>query len=219
MIPDGPRVSKNRRDLYSSPKLIIAKMALRLEGFVDRQGEYAALNCNCVSAPSNGWSLDSIAVVLHSSVVAFAYKQYFDGLRMGGGYLPFQAPQLKIIPIPKIKKPAAENLDKLGRFGALCAGRRVEDAVRAFLADLSDACVMECYFREHMAERDLLFLDDLAPDFAAYDPDAGETQQREFLTHLYRILNAPSSKIRNRLLRLTADSPDFLAVIKAEGKA
>ena len=27
----------------------------------------------------------------------------------------------------------------------------------SFLEDLIDACVMECYFREHMAERDLLF--------------------------------------------------------------
>jgi len=27
----------------------------------------------------------------------------------------------------------------------------------SFLEDLIDACVMECYFREHMAERDVLF--------------------------------------------------------------
>ena len=32
-----------------------------------------------------------------------------------------------------------------------------------FLEDLIDACVMESYFREHMAERDLLFHDTVAP--------------------------------------------------------
>lgn len=83
--------------------------------------------------------------------------------------------------------------------------------------DLIDACVMECYFREHMAERDLLFLDDLAPQLSAYDPSASASQQREFIAQLHRTLNAPASKIRNRLLRLTADSPDLLAVIKEEG--
>ncbi len=83
-----------------------------------------------------------------------------------------------------------------------------------FLEDLIDACVMECYFREHMAERNLLFHDDLA----AYDPEASEANQRDFLNHLHRTLNAPESKIRNCLLRLTADSPDLLAVIKQEGK-
>lgn len=218
MIPDGPKVSKNRRNLFSSPKLIIAKMALRLEGFVDREGNYAALNCNCASAPSCGWSLDSLAVVLHSSVVAFAYKQYFDGLRMSGGYLPFQAPQLKIIPVPNVQKVAVDKLDILGRLCALATEPETEESVRTFLTDLADACVMECYFHEHMAERDLQFLDELAPHLATYNVAATKAQQCEFLARLHRTLNAPTSKIRNRLLRLTADSPDLLAVIKTEGK-
>lgn len=87
-----------------------------------------------------------------------------------------------------------------------------------FLEDLIDACVMECYFREHMEERDLVFLDTVAPHIAAYDPEASEAKQRELLAELHRTLNSPSSKVRNRLLRLTADSPDLLAVIKAEGR-
>lgn len=217
MIPDGSKVSKNRRDLYSTPKIIFAKMALRMEGFVDREGEYAALNCNCASSPKGGWSLDSLAVVLHSSVVAFAYKQYFDGLRMSGGYLPFQAPQLRIIPLPNINKSAVGGLETLGQLRALAADYQVEESIRAFVTDIADACVMECYFREHMAQRDLLFLDDLAPHLADYDRTVGESKQREFLASFYRTLNAPPSKIRNRLLRLTADSPDLLAVIKADG--
>jgi adenine-specific DNA-methyltransferase len=88
----------------------------------------------------------------------------------------------------------------------------------AFLEDLIDACVMECYFREHMAERDLLFHDTVAPHLAAYAPEASAAQQRDFLTHLHQTLNAPSHPVRNRLLRLTADSPDLLAIIKQEGR-
>ncbi len=93
-----------------------------------------------------------------------------------------------------------------------------ETSPAQFLEDLIDACVMECYFGEHMAERDLLFLNDVAPHLGVYDPNASEASQREFLAHLHGTLNAPSSKIRNRMLRLTADSPDLLAVIKEEGK-
>ena len=218
ILPDGPRVSQNRRDLYSSPKLIFAKMALRMEGFIDRLGEFAALNCNCASEPKNGWSLDSLALVLHSSVVAFAYKQYFDGLRMSGGYLPFQAPQLKTIPLPKVSEMPLKSLNSLGHLRSLVANSDIGEAIRSFVSDLSDACVMECYFREHMAERDLLFLDELAPHLATYDPTASEAQQGDFLAQLHRNLNAPDSKIRNRLLRLCVDSPDLLAIIKAEGK-
>jgi hypothetical protein len=160
-----------------------------------------------------------MALILHSTVVAFAYKQYFDGLRMSGGYLPFQAPQLKMIPMPKLQERNAGILDALGRLRATSSEVEIDLPARTFLADLSDACVMECYFREHMAERDLLFLDDLAPHFGAYDPDANESRQRDFMEQLYRTLNSSTSKIRNRLLRISADSPDLLAVIKAEGKA
>ncbi len=71
----------------------------------------------------------------------------------------------------------------------------------SFLEDLIDAGVMEYDAREHMAERDLLFHDTLAPHLAAYAPEASEAQQRDFLPHLHQTLNAPSHPIRNRLLR------------------
>ena len=45
-----------------------------------------------------------------------------------------------------------------------------------------------------MAERDLLFLDDLIPQLAAYNPNTAESQQREFIAQFYRSLNAPSSE-------------------------
>ena len=85
----------------------------------------------------------------------------------------------------------------------------------AFLEDLIDACVMENYFREHMAERDLLFHDTVAPHLATYAPEASAAQQRDYLTHLHQTLNAPSRPIR---LRLTADSPGLFAIIKLEGR-
>ena len=72
----------------------------------------------------------------------------------------------------------------------------------AFLEDLIDACLMESYFREHRAERDLLFHDTVAPHLAAYAPDASAAQQRDFLTHLRQTLNAPSHPIRNRLHKI-----------------
>ncbi len=59
--------------------------------------------------------------------------------------------------------------------------------------------------------------DTAAPHLAAYAPEASAAQQRDFLTNLYRTLNAPSHPIRNRLLRISADSPELLGVIKAEG--
>lgn len=95
----------------------------------------------------------------------------------------------------------------------------VSSAATAFLVDLVDACVMECYFREHMAERDLLFNESLTLHLTAYSVEADAPNQRDFVNRLHQTLNAASHPIRNRLLRLTADSPDVLAVIKQEADA
>jgi hypothetical protein len=114
--------------------------------------------------------------------------------------------------IHPLSNPPSERRFPLIQFAKAEAG--ASPGAAAFLEDLIDACVMECYFREHMAERDLLFHDTVAPHLAAYAPEASAAQQRDYLTHLHQTLNAPSHPIRNRLLRLTADSPDLLGVIK-----
>jgi hypothetical protein len=121
-----------------------------------------------------------------------------------------------------VKKPTAaevslyERLVRLIQFAKAEAG--ASPGAAAFLEDLIDACVMESYFREHMAERDLLFHDTVAPHLAAYAPAASAAQQRDFLTHLHQTLNAPSHPMRQRLDRIVKDSPDLLAIIKQEGK-
>jgi len=96
----------------------------------------------------------------------------------------------------------------------------------SFLEDLVDACVMEG--EESMKyEGRMMKWSSLSVAFSSFiiypsslrpAPEAGEAQQRDLLTHLHHTLNAPSHPIRNRLLRLIADSPNLLAVIKQEGK-
>ena len=51
-----------------------------------------------------------------------------------------------------------------------------------------------------------------------FDPSANDTEKQKFLEEFVSKLNAADSPFRNRLLRLTADSPDLLAVIKQEGQ-
>jgi len=74
----------------------------------------------------------------------------------------------------------------------------------SFLEDLIDACVMECYFREHMAERDLLFRDTLATHLAAYAPETSEAQQRDFSSP---ISTRPSTPPATRSTTASSSSP------------
>lgn len=97
---------------------------------------------------------------------------------------------------------------------------------------LIPACVMECDFRNHMAVRDLLIHDLLAPHFEDWmrvegtasplplgsQGQAAPATATHFLAHLHATLASPSHPVRQRLDRIPAASHDLLAVIQAEGR-
>jgi hypothetical protein len=92
------RLSDHRRHIYGAPKIVFAKMALRPEAYLDTDGSYCSVNTNCVYDADV--PLEYLIGVLNSKALAFIYDQFFGALRMSGGYLQFQAPQLRAVPIP-----------------------------------------------------------------------------------------------------------------------
>lgn len=103
-------VSEKRRRLYQTPKIIIAKLALRIEGFFDEEGKYASINTNCIHSPLEGYKLEYLAGIINSKLMSFVYSGLFQGLRMSKGYFQFQAPQLRLLPIVKA---SSDNQNKL----------------------------------------------------------------------------------------------------------
>ena len=83
-------------------------MANCTEAFLDKAGEYSSINTNCLydfkTSPLFllGW--------VHSSVFNFIYETFFDGLRMAGGYLPYSAPYLSCMYIPKIEESVKQSV-------------------------------------------------------------------------------------------------------------
>lgn len=107
------KISENRKILYSSPKIIFAKIALRPEGFLDVEGKYASINTNCVHKPLAGYDLKYLAAILNSKLMTFVYSELFSGLKMSGGYFQFQAPQLRILPITDSSDDIKSEIAKL----------------------------------------------------------------------------------------------------------
>lgn len=91
-------VPQRRCDQATKPKLIVAKVAKAPKGFADYEGEFAAAYCTYIF-PHEGVSLPALTGVLNSNVVAFSARLMYDALAMSGGYISFQPPQLRRIPI------------------------------------------------------------------------------------------------------------------------
>lgn len=147
---------ESRRKLFTTPKIVIAKIALRCEAFLDEDGSWAGIDVNAVYAPVGSLSLRFLIGYMHSDVAAFCHRLFFKGLAMSGGYLPFQAPHLRVMPIPNLDSdggaelkrvveravdrildaggPSAENMDEINTAVAKFHGLSSND-----LADISAA--------------------------------------------------------------------------------
>ncbi len=83
-----------------SPKLIICKVALRPRVYPDIDGEYVgAYTTYILAAPE---LLKYLTGLLNSRLHAFLFSMLYDALAMGSGYLRFQPPQVRRLPIRTI---------------------------------------------------------------------------------------------------------------------
>jgi adenine-specific DNA-methyltransferase len=199
---------------FSKPKIMYPNMTKYLPFFYDQSTHYFPNDKGFVIT-SLGSSLPYLTAVLNSHLFRCAFRENFPELK--GNTYEVRKIFVELIPI---KKPTNNESSLFKTLVPLIQFAKVigDEAAFKFLEDLIDACVMECYFHEHMAERDLLFLIDLVAYLDGYDPDSTEAKQRDFLDHFHHTLNAKGSMIRDRLDRICKDSPNLLAVIKKEGK-
>jgi hypothetical protein len=114
-------ISDYRREQYSSQKLIFAKVALSLEVVFDANEEFASSNTNFAFV--GGQEGFFYLGILNSTLLSWIYEQYFGALRMGGGYMQFQAPQLRCLPVPRFDS----SNEQMARLAEAASAHRDKD--------------------------------------------------------------------------------------------
>ncbi|MDR2205640.1 MAG: Eco57I restriction-modification methylase domain-containing protein [Flavobacteriaceae bacterium] len=112
---DSNIISSNRHKLYSSSKIIIAKIGLTCESFYDEFGEYASINTNCIHSFNKDFMPEYVLCWLNSKLYNYTFECLFDGLRMSGGYLLYSAPNLQNTYIYKAPKEIQEQFVPLAK--------------------------------------------------------------------------------------------------------
>lgn len=96
------KISKNRTNLYGSPKIILAKIAITTEAFYDAKGEYASVNTNCIHSFKEDLDPRYILAWLNSKLFQYTFECFFEGLKMQGGYLLYSSPNVSKMFIKKV---------------------------------------------------------------------------------------------------------------------
>ena len=203
--------------LFNLPKLIAPDISLGGNFSLDKNGNFYTTTTlygylKDASAPE---SYESLLAILNSSVLWFYLKN--SGSVLANGYSRYKPAYLQNFPVPNLEDSAESTLATLSKIMLMIySSDSINRTIGIFFESLIDACVMECYFREHMAERDLLFHDTVAQVLRGFAP-SGETFSVEDIEAFHRGLI--DADIPERLARIPEASPELLGVILEEGKA
>ena len=204
--------------IFSYPKIYITRTGNPIKAFYD-EDTYASNNFFSLQFrdyhANTEQGLKALLPLLLSSLANF-YIRTFAAPRLGNTYIETKIIHLNSVPVSE--KLLDSGTIFLPLVDLVIQGiKSSRTAEVEFLENVIDACVLECYFFEHMRERGLLFLSDVMSLIKDFNPNAKESSQSLYLQQFCNTANSPDHPLRNRLLRLTADSPDLLAVIKEHG--
>ncbi len=199
---------------FNKPKIIYPNMTKYLPFYYDIDDKYFA-NQKAYIITGKVDSLPYLTAFFNSSLFRYCFKDDFPALgedRRELGKIYFE----KI----SVKKPSEDQrqlflkLVYMIQTGVKSEKQEARGA-RYFLDGVIDACVMECYFYEYMSERKLLFQDDTLKLLEDFNPQkAKESDAMSSLIEFYKTANEPKHPIRNRLMRISTDSPDYLNPIR-----
>ena len=205
---------------FSKPKVIYPNMTKYLPFYFDQDDHFFG-NQKCFIITSDAENLLALTAVLNSSVFRCCFKDNFPEL-LGNTY---ELSKIFFDKIP-IKKPTAQQAVLFEALvpmvqAAKAAVQRAPDTrlqnAANFLEEVIDACVMEIYFAEHMAERDLGITAHVTNFLTPLKGQETPSDLTQKLLDFYALANDSKHPIRNMLLRIPLDSPELLAVIQREG--
>ncbi len=208
---------------FSKPKIIYPNMTKYLPFYFDDRDHFFG-NQKCFIITSNNESLPYLTAVLNSSLFRCCFRDNFPEL-LGNTY-ELSKVFFDKIPIKKSNSTTAPLFETLVEYiqfvKANTKGTPSNDTtpapIAAFLEELIDACVMEIYFADHMAEKKLSVITEVGEVIKPFAKDSSEKTRWQQIQSFHETVNAPKHPVRNRLMRIPIDSPDLLRVIKEEGR-
>lgn len=207
-------------DEFNKPKIIYPNMTKYLPFYLDA-AEHFFINDKAFILTTVDESLPYLAAVLNSTLFRCCFMDNFPNLGEDRREL-----RKMFMDKVSIKKPdqgqavlfeALVPLVQAAKVQAQTADDPTFSLAADFLTEVMDACVMELYFVQHMAEKRLAITAQARPLLPEITATLTQAQLAQAAVAFYRTANDSQHPIRNILLRIPADSPELLAIIQGEG--
>jgi hypothetical protein len=185
------------------------------------QNDHFFCNQKCFIITSEEENLLALTAILNSNLFRCCFKDDFPEL-LGNSY---ELSKIFFDKIP-IKKPTTAQVVLFEALVLMVQAAKSESqksdstdlkSIAVFIEEVIDACVMEVYFADHMAERNLGIMAQVTPLVQGFNAATPSAKKVAAAQQFYAQANDSKHPIRNTLIRIPVDSQDLLAVIQREG--
>lgn len=196
---DNDKISKNRKELYNSSKIILAKIAITTEAFYDAKGEYASVNTNCFHSFKNDYNPKYILAWLNSKLFQYTFECFFEGLKMQGGYLLYSSPNVSKM---FIKKPSESDQKTFASIvDYIVFAHSINNQLYPqFFERLIDALVYELYLPDAMKNANCEVIKHLTK-LPALEFDSDD-KNLKIIERVYKELSDPKNPLSASMLKL-----------------
>ena len=211
---NGSILTPQRKKLYNSPKILIAKIAIRTEAFLDKKGEFASLNTNCIHSFTKDFHYKYVNAWINSLLYQFVFSCYFDGLRMAGGYLLYSSPNIKST---FIKKPDDKFTSIICLLHDIMESTVTTSKFNLF-DTIMDSIFYELYFAKHMEVRGINIMAFIEKDISEVIEERefehlDDIDKKQLINNLHTKWSHPNNEVRNRIKLFAVRSPEILKPI------
>lgn len=195
-------VSNNRKKLYSKPKIIIAKIAIRAEAFYDRDGSYASINTNCIHTFKDDFVPEYVTCWINSKLYQYIYEAFFDGLRMGGGFLLYSAPNILKTYIRKLDRNVQEFFVPLecalSILGSQITKNDMYEVIYQSFDEIVDAVIFEAYFPDEFEKANVKIMANAIGLFPSMD-SLTDKEKEDTIINVFNIYKEKNNPLRNQI--------------------
>ena len=89
--------SDKLKDLFKQKKLVIARVTKGVQATIDERNNYVGKSS--ILIPKDNDLFEIILAILNSKLIKYYYRMKFETTHMAGGYIRFDIPYLKLLPI------------------------------------------------------------------------------------------------------------------------
>jgi tRNA1(Val) A37 N6-methylase TrmN6 len=103
--------SDKLKELFKKKKLVIARVTKGVQATIDNKGYYVGKSS--ILIPKDKDLFEILLAIINSKLINYYYKMKFETTHMAGGYIRFDIPYLKLLPIKLPDEKQAEKIKEL----------------------------------------------------------------------------------------------------------